>query len=377
MKTQTLTDAKLNARHYGIDALRILSMFMVLILHVLGSGGILDAAGALSSQYIAAYLLETAAFCAVNCYALISGYVMINAKYRYTNLLMIWLQVTLYNIVYTVIFYFIPASSVGNSALIFSAFPVFRSSFWYFSAYTGLFFLIPICNCNINSLNRRQAKVLCGCILIVFSVLPIVFGIDVFSLSGGYSVIWLILMYILGACIRKFGFGTGIQSSYLLIGYFVSTVISVGFLVLAQLDCGSLLLLLWGEEQLIQYTSPTIVFNGIALLLLFSRIRIKSPRMIKLLQLLAPLAFGVYIAHLQPQMAIFLFGEHRFTAFLDYPIPLMIGAILLSAAVLFTFCAAIDKLRLWLFDALKLKKRLLALEEKYIGDLWSDKENKS
>ena len=373
MKTPTLVAPKPNTRHYGIDALRVLSMFMVLILHILDAGGILGASPPMSGHYISAWLLEAAAYCAVNCYALVSGYVMINAKYRYTNLLLLWLQVAFCNIVCSAFFYFIPSFSVGTRDLISSAFPVFRKVFWYFSAYTALFFLIPICNYAINSLNRRQAKALCISILMIFSILPMISKSDAFTLSNGYSAIWLMLMYILGACIRKFGFGASIKSSYLLLGYGLSTLISVGFLVLAQLDCGSVLLILWEKNQLIRYNSPTIVLNGIALLLLFSRINIKSPRMIKLLQLLSPLAFGVYIWHQQPQMVQFLFAENRFAAFVDYPFPLMVGAVILSAIVLFAVFAAIDKLRLWLFDALKLKKRLQALEEKYIGNLWSNK----
>ena len=41
----------MNEKNYGIDALRILSMFMVTILHVLTQGGILNASGRFTSQY--------------------------------------------------------------------------------------------------------------------------------------------------------------------------------------------------------------------------------------------------------------------------------------------------------------------------------------
>ena len=40
-------------RNYGIDLLRIVSMVMIVILHILGQGGVLDAADNLSPQYIA------------------------------------------------------------------------------------------------------------------------------------------------------------------------------------------------------------------------------------------------------------------------------------------------------------------------------------
>ena len=93
----------MNEKNYGIDALRILSMFMVTILHVLTQGGILNASGRFTSQYEVVWLLQTMAFCAVNVYALISGYVWVYAKYRYRNLMELWLQV--FFIQYQLLFY--------------------------------------------------------------------------------------------------------------------------------------------------------------------------------------------------------------------------------------------------------------------------------
>ena len=65
-------------RNYGIDLLRILSMVFVIVLHSLGQGGILSASVSQSSQYKAAWLLEIIAFCAVDIFGLISGYVSYN-----------------------------------------------------------------------------------------------------------------------------------------------------------------------------------------------------------------------------------------------------------------------------------------------------------
>ena len=80
-------------RNMGIDLLRIVSMFLVVFLHVLGRGGVLESAPILSVNYEIAWFIEIAAYCAVNCYALISGYVGIRGHYRYSNLLLLWLRV--------------------------------------------------------------------------------------------------------------------------------------------------------------------------------------------------------------------------------------------------------------------------------------------
>ena len=60
-------------RAYGIDIARLTAMFMVVLLHNLGRGGILD--WTLDSVSDLAYLgIENYAIVAVNVFALISGY---------------------------------------------------------------------------------------------------------------------------------------------------------------------------------------------------------------------------------------------------------------------------------------------------------------
>ena len=47
-------------RNYGIDFLRVISMFMIVILHILGNGGILASVQTGSSTYHASWLMEIA-----------------------------------------------------------------------------------------------------------------------------------------------------------------------------------------------------------------------------------------------------------------------------------------------------------------------------
>lgn len=362
-----------DTRHYGIDALRILSIFMVLVLHILGLGGIADAAAFPEPRFLTAWTLEAAAYCAVNCYALITGFVMIQGKYRYTNLILLWLQVALFSVLGTVLFYFLKPGSVSKLTLLLSPFPVFRKTFWYFSCYFVLYLLIPFCNRALHSLSRRQAKVLCVLLVLSFSVLPTLMNVDAFGLGGGYSPLWLMALYIIGACIRKFDLGATIKSWVLVGGFVLSVLVSVGLFALLHLEPLSALLKVWRKSLLILYTSPTILFNGIALFLLFTRIQFKRTWIIKIIRLLSPVTFGVYILHTHPQIGKVFFMDKPFAVFADYPIPLMILAVLISAVAMFVFFGAVDRLRIWVFDILKLKKRLLALEEKYLGDLWATK----
>ena len=71
-------------------------MALIVLRHILGFGGILENVSLFSLNYGIAWLLDTAAECAVNCYALITGYIYTNAKFKYSNIVSIWLQVLFY-----------------------------------------------------------------------------------------------------------------------------------------------------------------------------------------------------------------------------------------------------------------------------------------
>lgn len=67
-------------RNEGIELLRIISMIMILILHYLGHGGILDNLSANNFYYYIAWTLEGICFVAVNIYVLITGYFLCTSK---------------------------------------------------------------------------------------------------------------------------------------------------------------------------------------------------------------------------------------------------------------------------------------------------------
>ena len=50
--------AKIDSRNYGIDLLRIVSMFFIVLLHSFGHGGLLNGLDMNSTQYKAVYFFE-------------------------------------------------------------------------------------------------------------------------------------------------------------------------------------------------------------------------------------------------------------------------------------------------------------------------------
>lgn len=350
-------------RNYGLDALRVLTMFMVVILHILTGGGLLGETARFTSQYEAGWFLQCAAFCAVDVFALISGYVWVNAKYRYRNILELWLQVIFYTVSITALFQIFSPSTVSALEWLKALFPIMFNQYWYFSSYTALFLFIPLLNCILKQMEIGQLKRCLGWILFSFSCMQTLFYSDAFGTNDGYSAIWLMILYLLGGYIRRCERCKHSSAAWVALGgYFLC--ISVTWL--SKLLIELLTLGILGEVRagnlFISYKSPTILMASICLLLFFERIRI-APVLESMIRQLSPLAFGVYLIHNNPLISKCLL-RGRFAGFACFPWPLEILAVLAAAILISATCYAIDFARQKLFQTLHIRQKLDQLESR-------------
>lgn len=121
-------DATTLKRAYNIDLLRIIATMFVIILHVLGQGGILKNTSPDSITYYFAWFLEISALCAVNCFALISGFIMVNKSIRIKNVMNLWFQVVFYSLLLTFIFFVAVPETRSIKGLIYAFFLFLQSN---------------------------------------------------------------------------------------------------------------------------------------------------------------------------------------------------------------------------------------------------------
>ena len=273
-------------RIVGIDLLRLLTMYMIVLIHMLNHGGIKDAVTGMSGQYKVIWAMETLVCCAVNVYAIISGYVGYTKKQNDVRKFgTLWFQVFFYS----VFFYLLLGVRMEGFSLkqfIKVLFPVTTTQYWYFTAYAGVYLISPWVNRLIRQMEAKEAKrsfCLFMSVLAYVSIVGMVY--DPFKLEVGYSVIWLTVLYILGAFMRKLEF--------------VETV-STGKAVmcLAVCWCGSFLMkmLIPTQDISVCYTFITTIGMSIALIVIFSKMRF-TKKAEKIIRAAAPAAFGVYLIH--------------------------------------------------------------------------------
>lgn len=349
------TDEKNNIseRNYGIDFLRILSMFMVVILHVLAHGGVLDATKLMSSGYIAGWTLEIACYCAVNCYALISGYVGYGRKQKKSSIIYLTFSVLYYIIGLTILGYlFIP--DVGVNDAITSAMHIRKNGYWYFKAYFCAFFFFPHINFLVEKYDKKSLYAILGTVFVLFSIIPTLLISDVFVTGQGYSPLWLMLLYFVGAVIKKYNLDKSRKSSvYFLIylGMIVLTLLSMIIIgVITQSMFGQVSL----DKVLISYTSPTMIIAGIALLIACSNFRFNI-LIRSIISFLSPLTFGVYLVHTQFFVWHYILKD-RFVSYAEKNVCEMLFYVIVTAFVIYLLCCIVDYIRKWLFEKAGIKK---------------------
>lgn len=343
--TSLRTEEKME-RNYGIDILRAISMLMVCILHVLLHGGILNKVTFQTGQYNVAWFLEILCYAAVNCYALISGFVGVRAKFKLSNLAYLWIQVAFCNGIIALGFDLIQGTFSPKTLLEF--FPVYMNRYWYFTAYFGLFFLMPILNAAIHSVNKRTFKICLLCLFISFSVVGNYK--DLFQLNSGYSLLWLAYLYLVGGYVFKYKPCAKIKT-YWLILFACGCILSVW------------LLKVWKNRDFFGYLSPAHVLFAIVLLELFSRVKVKTKGERIVVSFSASTSFGVYILHTQKNIWQYLIFE-KYAGFNPF---LLAFAVVGTALAIYLLCSALDYLRLLLFKLFHVKPLLQKIESKIIN----------
>ena len=192
-------------RNVGIDLLRIISMINIINLHINLFSGQLRLHSK-SIKYKEIWRLETFSYWSVDCFGLISGIVGYK-RYKFSNLIYLWMLVSFYSISISLYLYFI-YKQITKRILFLHFFPILIKRHWYVNAYFSMYLLLPFINYGIESLNIKTYRNL---ILFFFGFYSIY---DVFAklligkaynfLIGGYSSMWLTILYIIGAYLGKY-----------------------------------------------------------------------------------------------------------------------------------------------------------------------------
>ncbi len=358
---------KIRERNYGIDILKIISMFMIVMLHVTNQGGVLSNPDK-TVHYWTAWVFEISCYCAVNSFALTSGYLIVGRKFKYRKIFSLWVVVISYYIFCTLLSIIVSKSVSSND--ITGIFIINNNFSWYFSSYFCMYMFIPFMNFLIEKLNKKDFYIFLITGFIIFSImyiLPTLYA-DPFCLKGGYSPLWLMYLYFIGAGIYKYDMFTNMSAKKAILGYLAfvafTYLIKLTFTIFAGLGIPkiSAAFVMYGENRLISYISPTILGAAVCLLLFCSKIKVRST-FHKPLKTISPMVFQISIFHSHYFFWNFLI-DGRYVHFLDLPVPLMVLGIFLATSFIFVLGLLIDSVRILIFKLIKVDKHINTIADK-------------
>ncbi len=356
--TNTAIESNSKKRNYGIDLLRIISMFYIIILHTLGLGGILSALGPGTPRYASLWFLEIWASAAVNIFVIISGYAGFSAENKKTDLskiIILWLQVVFYGAGIAAIYKLIHPNLISLSTVRNMFFPLGNDVYWFFSAYTGLFIIKPFLDAAVRSIDEKNLYRLMAVVFLAFCCFSMI--ADPFRLTEGYSFSWFVILYLIGASVKKCRIADRISAWKAFAGIFILTVITLLWKTFGS-DIQVMNMRLT-RDSLHGYISPLTVVAAVFHVILFSKIRF-SGSLSRIITFFASGTFAVYLINTHPCLWLNEF-ENRFSGWAGLNTGPAVIRILGYSVLFVTASLLIDKVRQFLFEKLGLQQMIRQL----------------
>ena len=359
-----------NKRNPGIDLVRIITMYSIIIHHYFYYGN--------DFKYFPQYKKQLSLVHSIvgnhnDVFILISGIVGYKSN-KYSNLIYLWLTVFFYSV------------GINKYALYFDKkfyideyknkiyFPMIFEKYWYFSTYFGMYLFLPVINRGIEHLTKFEFRLVVITTLFIFILWK---GYqnphnDLFHINNGSSVLWFLIFYLTGAYIGKYRVDyKGIKKFfYCFMCIFIFAFISYLYFKIFNNE----FYLIIGNfkikipkvlSQLLDSHNNSLlkIVQAITICLLFLQISYNK-YIAKFICFFGPLIFSVYLIH----NTNYFINKSMNSFFANLPKKLsfnsLLNILLIKSFKILIFCLIIDYMRHLLFTFLKIKKILLYLETK-------------
>ena len=356
-------------RNPGIDMIRIVGMFAIVIHHILIHGKVIIT----FRQYPELKLLNIICFWHVSSFALISGIVGFKTN-KYSNLLYLWLCVLFYTLGIRFILKKFRPQWVKNEKLIHALFPVIFSKYWYFTQYFGLYLLLPPINKGISLLTKTELRLLVASTLSFYIIWKDAINpkSNVFSMGGGRSILWLLIFYLTGAYIGKYKVDyQRIKKTFLYFGcVFIFLFSTLLCYKLPQIDMKKIngylkrqLLLILRNLFITRINSVPMILQAISITLFLMQIKYNK-YLSKVITFLGPLTFGIYLFHEHPRIRANVIGGLIKGYDKHMLLKSVIRLTMINGIKIFLIGIIIDYLRHLVFTILRIKKICIFIEKK-------------
>ncbi len=188
-----------NKRVVSLDALRIVSMLMIVSLHYFENGLIRETVQFPHLNYFFVWGIEILCSVCVNCYIINTAWFTQSGSFKLHKLMSLWIEIVFVNIVCCVFSILILHQSFGVKSIISIVFPITTNEYWYMSAYFAFYMISPLLGWIVDRISVTSlAKIVVICILL-FTVVPF----DWAKIDYGYHFVWFVVLFFITSYIKK------------------------------------------------------------------------------------------------------------------------------------------------------------------------------
>lgn len=350
-------------REIGIDVLKILCMFLVIAFHYSDHGEIkLIADTPLTFNWLTLASARIWGGICNSVFMLTTGY-FLSGKHGFncSKLIKLYSQVLFYSIISGAIVLLFGYEQFSVSKIVKMVFPFTFNRYWYFSTYILIYLIHPFLNKMIETLKEKQLAVLCGLLLILFSIIPTIISNS--WLHDNNNILIFIALYFVGAYIKRKNISWK-KRNLLVLSIVVMALEVLSLVILKKIalktgDDSKITMMVWETEKIFP------VLLGILLFVLFSKIMIRSNSITKVVQILSPSLFGIYLFHIG-DLSVILFGK-VFNNEAAYGSNLFILHMIAAMCSIFVIGIIVETVRKYLVE-----KLMMSLFARRI-ELWQEK----
>lgn len=285
-------------RESNFELLRIVSMFMIMILHI-GTHGIqkyIDTSTLSSFNEMLYHFLRSLSIIAVNIYVLISAYFLSQSTFKLKKLVLLFVETSFFFTLIFAITSIFGYPDFNMTSLKESLFAVIFGKYWFVTAYFVLFALSPYLNKLLNTLSKKEHLNLIVITTLICCAWQFYYANSSIGIGKGYGVPFFIYLYIVGAYIRNYQFILkDLNKNLYLISYLVLAIVNTMIVMSAANTEGDI-------GRWYNYNSPIVLIMSYALFQYFRKIHIKST----VINSISKYVFGIYLLHEHTNMRSFL-----------------------------------------------------------------------
>lgn len=194
-------------RESNMELLRIVSMLLIITFHCALKSGFAFEDHFSVNKFMVKTLWMFGEL-GVNLFLLISGYFMVQGKFKWRKLILLLAEVSFYQTLAHFVALKLGIFQWGGLRDAFLRFfPVTLNWYWFMTAYVIIYLLTPYLNAFVYAMNQETYKKFLITVLALYSVMPTVFGVfynSTETLLYYNRLIWLIVVYFIGAYVRLY-----------------------------------------------------------------------------------------------------------------------------------------------------------------------------